>query len=260
MTKPLFALALLAVVGCSGNSSTSLQPPPVTPDLNSLTRVVLPTGDSHCPTGGISLTVNGGGVEYVCNGAVGPVGPTGPTGPAGGGSGGTVGPTGPTGPTGPQGPPGAAAPRFVVKTATGEVIGPLMSVSVQPSTTGYVGPLQVWNAAIGKPMSLQVPTGAISPIGSVNSGYYIYFKSTDCTGTAYAFGSRPVGWVVDSPVGFLASTLTTALYADMKSTFVPGVASPCSTTMAPLTGSVYEMTPITVPNLPYALPLEIAYE
>ena len=74
MKRLLFATALLAGSACSG-SGTPSTPPPVTSDVNTLAKLVLPAGDSHCPTGGISVTVNGGAVEYVCNGAVGPQGP-----------------------------------------------------------------------------------------------------------------------------------------------------------------------------------------
>ena len=93
MKRLLLASAVLAVTACGG-SGTSAAPSPATPDVSSLTKVVLPAGDIHCPTGGISVNVNGGGVEYVCNGAVGPQGPTGPTGPQGPAGGGTGGGTG----------------------------------------------------------------------------------------------------------------------------------------------------------------------
>jgi len=86
MKRLLLATLLLAATACSGSGTTAPTPPgtlPGTPDVNSLTKLVLPAGDSHCPTGGVALTLNNGSVEYVCNGAVGPQGPTGPQGPAG---------------------------------------------------------------------------------------------------------------------------------------------------------------------------------
>jgi hypothetical protein len=68
MTRTLALAGLFVMAACS----SSTPPPPATPDVNTLTKLVLAPGDSHCPTGGISVTVNGGAVEYVCNGAVGP--------------------------------------------------------------------------------------------------------------------------------------------------------------------------------------------
>ena len=97
MRRVLAIGGLLAVTACGGGGTSSPTTPsgsPGTPDVNSLTKVVLPVGNSNCPTGGISVTVNGGAVEYVCNGAVGPQGPQGPTGPTGAAGGGTGGGSG----------------------------------------------------------------------------------------------------------------------------------------------------------------------
>jgi hypothetical protein len=94
MKRVLLAAALLAATACS-ERRTSSTPADDTPEATSLTKVVLPVGDSHCPSGGISVALNGGVVEYVCNGSVGPTGPTGPSGLAG-----------PTGPTGAKGDTG----------------------------------------------------------------------------------------------------------------------------------------------------------
>jgi hypothetical protein len=73
MKRLLIGIVLLAGPACSGSGTPPAQP--AAPDVNSLTKLALPVGDSHCPTGGVSVTVNGGGAEYVCNGAVGPQGP-----------------------------------------------------------------------------------------------------------------------------------------------------------------------------------------
>ena len=128
MTRTLALAGLFVVAACS----SSTPPPPATPDVNSLTRLVLPSGDSHCPTGGISVTVNGGAVEYVCNGLPGPTGPIGPAnGPAGpvgpigptGGTGpvGAIGPQGTQGPAGPQGGQGVAGPQGPAGPSSGYV-------------------------------------------------------------------------------------------------------------------------------------------
>ena len=53
----------------------------------SVTGELLPSGNEHCPTGGVKFQA-ATGVVYVCNGATGPTGP----------SGGAPGPTGPAGP------------------------------------------------------------------------------------------------------------------------------------------------------------------
>jgi hypothetical protein len=81
MKRLWVGIVLLAGTACSGSGTP--RAPPATPDVNSLTRLVLPAGDSHCPTGGISVTVNGGAVEYVCNGSTGPQGAAGAQGSAG---------------------------------------------------------------------------------------------------------------------------------------------------------------------------------
>lgn len=74
------------------------------------TVVAVPSGDEHCPYGGVAIgerTSSSTRVLYACNGAPGPAGPAGPPGAAGVGETGPSGPTGPTGATGPQGPTGA---------------------------------------------------------------------------------------------------------------------------------------------------------
>lgn len=94
MKRVLLAVALLTTAACGGGSTSTATPPATPPgstDVSALTKIVLPVGDAHCPAGGVAISVNGGTVEYVCNGTPG-----------------VAGATGPTGPTGPAGPPGAS--------------------------------------------------------------------------------------------------------------------------------------------------------
>jgi hypothetical protein len=154
MKRLLVGIVLLAGTACSGSGTPPA--PPATPDVNTLTKLVLAPGDSHCPTGGISVTVNGGAVEYVCNGAVGPQGP-------GGSSGGPVGPTGPKGDTGPMGPTGPAT-AFSLRVVNGDG-APLGT---------YIGGDEVFLSGAGCAVRLGPD---VEPAG----GGSTYFTGSDCS-------------------------------------------------------------------------------
>jgi hypothetical protein len=49
MKRLLVGIVLLAGTACSGSGTPPA--PPATPDVNTLTKLVLAPGDSHCPTG-----------------------------------------------------------------------------------------------------------------------------------------------------------------------------------------------------------------
>ena len=192
MKRVLLVTALVAVTACSSNGSSST-PPPGTPDVNSLTKLVLPVGDSHCPTGGVALSLNGGTVEYVCNGAVGPYGSTGPTGPIGPigpigpkGDAGTTGPIGITGPQGAKGDRGDAGPvgprgiGYDVLDGNGTVLGEFVGATPDAltfrTTAGHI-----LSASIG---AVWV-SGAFPRSNLSRSNPAFWFTTANCSGTPY---------------------------------------------------------------------------
>jgi hypothetical protein len=134
-------------------------------------------------------------------GLVGPIGPTGAqgvqgvegpiglTGPQGiQGEQGPIGPEGPAGPAGgPPGPQGEAGPAGA---------GMLRVLSSDGLLVGYVAPwAQKFSIGAQQLLIVQHPlTGhwiqlyRLSPKGLVNSFAELYFKSTDCSGSAYPLG------------------------------------------------------------------------
>ena len=269
MRRILIAPVLFVIAACSG-SGTSLPTPPVNPpttsDLSSLSKLSLPTGDSHCPTGGVQLTLNGGTVEYVCDGAVGPTGPSGPTGPGGGVGGiGPIGPAGPVGPAGPQGLQGlqgpqgvkgdagaqgpASAPRVVVKTARGEVLGTLIQLdsSIRPYTwTVYV-------SALGAPTN--VSTAGVS----VKLPDVIY-EGLDCTGTYHLGISRGDPFVWAGPASTLWVAGSGADFTIYGQSGQSGLGSGCWNYGSTVSITVSPVRQVMDSRYPYQGPLTLAEE
>jgi hypothetical protein len=229
MQRLFLATFLLAATSCAGGGTSSTTPPvtpPGTPDVNSLTKLVLPVGELHCPTGGVQLTLNGGSVEYVCNGAVGPQGPAGPAGN--------------------PGSAGPSAPRMIVKTATGVVLGPLIEIFADPVASSVT----FFNVSVGGWIQATYLDGKVHGAA--------YFLSSDCSGQAFAtvpvvgtvVGTNNRLWKVSSTVP-TTGPMRSWLSADQPSCYAGAISN---------SYPLFPATEVFDSRLPYAGPLVIAYE
>lgn len=163
-------------------------------------------------------------------GPTGPAGPAGPVGPAGsaGGAGpaGAVGPPGPAGPAGPAGPSGSQGPQGVpgatgatgpagtmgsaitVVDSNGTSIGPYVSFPALPPSVLSDGVFIRTNS--GNFVLSFSPTGFQSIASAGRNAVFIYFASTDCSGTPYFPAASTTG--ASYPVGYVNGT--TAYFYD----------------------------------------------
>lgn len=190
-------------------------------------------------------------------GVAGPSGPTGQAGPAG--STGSAGPAGPSGApgaqglAGPTGPAGSAAAVVDVLDANGAVVGPFLGESADGSSltlfmTLYHG--HIWH---------MVSDGRFGP---VVTGQYLYFTTTDCTGTAYINGGN---FLTGSTVGTsnsgqqggtTAYVLGVALTTTIRAAEAMG--SPTCATVQATTSAWTPVTTIAVPDAA-AGPITVGY-
>lgn len=177
-------------------------------------------------------------------GTTGSAGEVGAAGPQG-----VPGQTGATGPVGVQGMAGPTGPRFVLRTASGELLGPVVSYTHShpfPIATVYV-------ESVGQIMQIQQGTGETWLVTE------IYYASIDCSGQGYAGSNSTVGQAHST--GPRLWTLTSgAGISLLYSSRVDSNTGVCSAGPASTANPVYPAQEVFDARYPYAAPLAIAYE
>jgi hypothetical protein len=246
MTPRIAAVLLAGVVGL-GCSSSKGDPGPQGPtgptgptgpqgSLGnpgaSVLSAQLAVGSVACPTGGSQFT-SISGTTFACNGEIGAKGDQGIQGP--------------TGPTGPPGP--AAAPRPVVKTATGSVLGPLLGIDM---STGNMSALHVYVESIGKAAQLLQATGYAMHYCDV------LYASADCSGPPVAGSNMNVDLVAHAGSRLWFCDSASPFETIIHSTYSGATAS--CTQVTAIASGVCLPREAGDPRYPYAAPLQVVYE
>jgi hypothetical protein len=162
-------------------------------------------------------------------------------------NGGDPGPVGPAGDTGPTGTPAPSARQLLVKTATGEVIGPIAGGVVKGSP--HVSQVAGYVLGVGRLALLDVQTGVIS------ANAIVVYQSADCSGPPFASGEASVELLSVNGSRLFVLTGSTPVTVNTQSTLKDGG---CITLVT--TSAFYPAQELVDPRYPYAGPLQLSYE
>lgn len=185
----------------------------------------LSVGSLHCPNGGSQFS-SVSGTTFACSGADGQIGPPGVPGPSG-----------------PPGPVGPSATRVVLKTANGEVIGPVVGFSRDTRSMT----VDAFVERLGMLARLFTGSGRLEACP-------VYFTSSDCSGPAFVIAG---GFCEGGGRTYFSTTGMSAPVTYFSSW------GPAGTCVLNPTGSETSAVPaqeLTDPRYPYAAPLQIAFE